>query len=70
MNTLELMQIIGRTAILAGKRNEFDTSVRITDAKMSYGRLLYQVVPISGTGSVWVKADRITIQEVNPCANS
>jgi hypothetical protein len=62
MNTSELMKAIGQVAILSGRRNEFDTSVVITDAKMSYGRILYQVTPVSGTGTVWVDAARIKLE--------
>lgn len=71
MTTSELMQVIGKDGTILypdGMRY----TVRITDARgPNWGRIDYLVQPISGTGSVWVKADRITIQdEVNPCANS
>jgi hypothetical protein len=62
MNTRELMKVIGQQAILSGRRNEFDTSVRITDAKMSYGRVLYLVTPLQGNGEVWVDSARVIIQ--------
>jgi hypothetical protein len=66
MNTSELAAQIGRTATLAGRRNEFKTTVRILDAKQVYGKLRYQVTPIEGTGSVWVNAERVTFSnEVN-----
>ena len=61
MNTRELMKVIGQQGVLSGRRNEFVVVVRITDAKMSYGRVLYQVTPISGQGSVWVDATRVTL---------
>lgn len=65
MNTSELAKTIGQTGTLSGRRNEFSTTVRIIDAKMSYGRILYQVTPISGTGTVWVDSNRVKIERDN-----
>ena len=62
MTTQELSRQIGQTATLAGRRNEFATTVRILDAKQVYGCIRYQVTPLQGSGSVWVNAERVTFQ--------
>jgi hypothetical protein len=62
MNTRELMKVIGQQAVLTG-RTEFVVVVRIVDAKMSYGRVLYQVTPLQGEGSIWVAANRVTLSQ-------
>ena len=36
--------------------------IRITDVKKSYGNVRYLVTPVSGTGSVWVDAGRVSFE--------
>lgn len=62
MNTLELAKTIGQVGLLLGRRNEFATTVRITDAKHVYGCVRYLVTPINGQGSVWVDSSRVQLQ--------
>ena len=40
--------------------NDLSVNVRILNVKSSYGRIRYQVVPISGDGVVWVDSNRVT----------
>lgn len=65
MNTLELSKVINRTGVLAGRRNEFSTSVRIVDARVRWDKIDYLVTPLSGHGEVWVDSERVTLDEVN-----
>lgn len=60
MNALEQVKLIGKTGTLRGQGIE--TLVRITDVKQVYGQIRYYVTPVSGTGSVWVSADRVTLE--------
>jgi hypothetical protein len=61
MNTLELSKAIGKTALL--RTGSFQYEVRIQNAKTAYGNVRYLVTPVSGTGSVWVDSNRVTIKE-------
>ena len=38
--------------------------VRITDVKISYGRLRFEIVPESGSGKAWVESTSVTLMEV------
>ena len=60
MNTLELSKAIGQSGTL--RANGLDITVRITDAKIAYGNVRYLVTPVSGTGSVWVDAGRVSFE--------
>ena len=63
MSTSDLMKMIGKTGLLAA--DGFSVLVRITDARgPNWGRIDYQVTPVSGQGSVWVDANRVKIEEV------
>lgn len=63
MTTSELMQVIGKTALITYP-DTMQYSVRIVDARgPNWGRIDYQVTPISGQGSVWIDSKRVTIQE-------
>ena len=54
MSVKELAQIIGKeTSIYIGGLTVY---VRVTDVKMSYGRVRYQVSPLLGAGSIWVES--------------
>jgi hypothetical protein len=59
MTALELSQSIGKIASIL-----FDSirvNVRILDGKTAYGTPRYLITPVSGTGSQWVNADRVSI---------
>jgi len=59
MTALELSQAIGQIgSILSGKTR---INVRILDGKVSYGCPRYLITPVSGTGSQWVNADRVSV---------
>jgi hypothetical protein len=61
MSTSELMQVIGKTGLLAA--DGLNVSVRIVDARgPNWGRIDYQVTPVSGQGTIWVDANRVKIQ--------
>ncbi len=62
MNALELSKAIGQHATVRLEQTLF-VSVSILDAKKVYGTIRYLITPVSGTGSQWVNADRVTIQE-------
>ena len=38
----------------------YSATVRIYDARMSYGRIQLRVTPVTGNGNVWVNADSLT----------
>lgn len=68
MNTTELIRVIGKTGLLAGRRNalgrqiELNVSVRITDVRNTrFGHIDYLVTPIAGEGEVWVDSERVTL---------
>lgn len=50
----EVQQFVGKkgTIITGGLMVE----VRITDVKMAWGKLRFEVSPIAGSGSVWVES--------------
>lgn len=50
----EVQQFVGKTGtiILGGLM----IGVRITDVKMAWGKMRYEVSPLSGSGSVWVES--------------
>lgn len=54
----EAIKNIKKKGTITLKDMEFE--VRITSVKSAYGRILYEVTPIAGTGSTWI--EKITIQ--------
>jgi hypothetical protein len=60
MSVNELAKMIGRTGFIYA-RGEMSVSVRIVDAKISYGAVRYLVEPIAGRGSTWVNLDTIEL---------
>lgn len=61
MSLLELAKIIGHLGTI--QVEEFHIRVVIRDVKTSYGRELVRVEPVegAGTGSKWVRLDRVTV---------
>jgi hypothetical protein len=63
MNTLELSKFIGQPGSVT--LNGLSVHVRISDVKRSYGNVRYLVTPLSGSGSVWVDANRVQLVNEN-----
>ena len=61
MDTQELNVNLGKPASIAV--NGMIVDVTIKAAKHVYGTMRYLITPVSGTGSQWVNADRVTIQK-------
>jgi len=59
MTTQDTMKLIGTTALLPCEG--MMVSVRITDAKNSYGADRVQITPVAGSGSRWVNLTSIRI---------
>lgn len=59
MTAKELVKEIGKKGSL-----QFDHTisffVEVTDARMVFGKLQYEVKPVEGFGTLWIKADRLT----------
>ncbi len=55
MTTREGMQYIGREGILE-TGNGLAVSVRCVDIKTTYGRIRFQVQPVTGSGLAWVES--------------
>jgi len=60
MDAIEMGQAIGRMAWV--NQNGLTILVRVENAKLSYGSVRYLVTPVSGTGSVWVDAGRVSFE--------
>ena len=52
MTTQQLAALIGRTD--TAKISTFEIVVAVQDVKEAYGRMLYLVSPVSGTGTAWI----------------
>ena len=59
MNAKELYTYIGKrgTVELGG----VGVHVEVTDAKVSYGNARFLIMPIAGSGTVWVDSARVQI---------
>ena len=60
MTVTEMTRDIGKIGAVLF-RGDCSVFVRITDAKMSYGQLRYEVEPCAGTGRVWIDATSIAL---------
>lgn len=49
----ELLQTIGKEGFIS--LNGLKVNVKVLDVKNSYGRIRYQVTPLSGEGEIWVE---------------
>lgn len=63
MSLEDLVGIIGRMGIMPIEGGELRIKVEVRDVKKAYGNVLYEVKPIEGTGSKWVKAERVHLIE-------
>ena len=61
MNTLELSKVIGQSGTLRALPY-LTFNVLVLNAKIAYGNVRYLVTPVSGTGSVWVDAGRVSFE--------
>lgn len=61
MTIREIAAAIGGHALL--HTDKLSVAVLITDAKLAYGSVRYEVTPRIGSGSVWVDAGRVTLIE-------
>ena len=59
MSVRELAKMIGAQGYVT--LGGLKVIVAIMDAKVSYGKTRYLVTPLSGSGSVWIDADRFTL---------
>lgn len=53
LHVKDYMHMIGKTGYI--KINNLIVNVTVTDVKNSYGVIRYLVVPVSGSGSVWIE---------------
>ena len=52
MTAQQLAALVGRTG--TAKIGAFEIAVAVQDVKEAYGRMLYLVSPVSGTGTAWI----------------
>lgn len=57
----DLLKDIGRKACF--KTEGLEISVKITNVRKAWGRIDYEITPVSGQGSKWVSSGRISIQD-------
>jgi len=53
----EYLKFIGKTSVYPV--NSLLIPVKITDVKQVYGNIHFEITPISGRGSVWVRDDSL-----------
>ena len=53
----EYLNFIGKTSVYP--INSLAIQVKITDVKQVYGNIHFEITPISGRGSVWVRDDSL-----------
>jgi hypothetical protein len=56
----ELQEQVGKYATLAGADHGIQFYVKVVDAKVTYGRVRYEVIPASGYGHQWVAGSRLS----------
>jgi len=54
-------EIIGREALIPFGKKGVQVRVEITGVKSAYGRDLYKIEPVAGTGSMWI--EKLTLIE-------
>lgn len=59
MTTRELATLIGKVGLLRVAEG-FMVEGRICDAKVSYGQVRVEFLPLRGEGAAWVNFDRLT----------
>ena len=63
MTALQARELIGATGTIVVKTESFQVQVEVMDVRNVWGRDQFHVAPISGKGSAWVDANRVTINE-------
>jgi len=58
-----LRQYVGLTGLLSSDKLQFN--VLILDAKVSYGNSRFLVIPVSGSGEVWVDSSRVSVSSTS-----
>ena len=61
MTSSTMAKLIGRNGLL--REGELGIRVEIRDVREVWGRTDYLVVPEAGTGSTWVSAERVHLDE-------
>lgn len=60
LSAIELMKWVGKSATYR-VRDDMLMLVEITNAKEAYGSTRVEIVPVSGSGSIWVETVSITL---------
>ena len=66
MNGRQILELIGKDAVYheRSKSGNVDWWVTITDVNPNnYGKVLYQILPLSGHGTRWVSSECVTLDE-------
>ncbi len=63
MTAKEASKIIGQHATY--RTGSLFFRVEVTDIKVAYGRIRYQITPLRGTGESWVESNSIVIDAVS-----
>lgn len=61
MTALELSEAIGKRGSILS--DSIRVLVLIMDGKTAYGNARYLITPVSGSGQIWVNADRVQIEK-------
>jgi hypothetical protein len=59
MTGKDLIRVIGQIG-LYHTLNGLSIAVTVTDARNAFGRIDYQITPVSGNGSAWIEAKFFT----------
>lgn len=63
MTASESLKFIGREGSImteGRKETQLLVNVRITDVRVAFGKVQYQITPLSGNGLVWIDDFRFT----------
>jgi len=65
MGIAEMAKVLGRAGRWEPTTPEggLSVDVRIVDVRQAYGKLQYRIVPLSGTGEVWVSAANVSVRD-------
>lgn len=59
MSITDMAGVIGMRGLLPVEGGELKIIIRVKDVKKAYGNILYEVEPMNGKGTKWIKADRV-----------
>jgi hypothetical protein len=51
---------LGHIVTEGRKESQLSVNVRVTDVRVAYGKIQYQITPLSGNGLVWIDDFRFT----------